>query len=103
MPYIKDRDRAHLACAIEMNWVARISNAIQSVPSGKIKGALNYVLCRITLATMKPKSGWSYTSLSDAVSVLRDAADEIERRMMAPYEDEAIRKNGDLPEFDTAD
>jgi len=97
MPYISNNDREFLT---RYDFIEANSRRIQAVPSGKVKGALNYILCRLTMQTMKPAIGWSYTSLSDAVSVLRDAADEIERRMMTPYEDKAILKNGDLPEFE---
>jgi hypothetical protein len=90
------------------------------------RGDVNYILCRVTLESMKPKTGWSYHSLSDVllvletaaelfpdefepgveeealydcVSVVYDAADEIRRRLLAPYEDTATRKNGDMACF----
>ena len=98
----------------------------------RVRGDANYVVCRVVLESMRPEAGWSYHSLSDAISVIRsapvlieqvhddpdlmstdelealedchsvcgDAADEITRRLLAPYEDEAIRKNGDMACFD---
>ena len=60
------------------------------------RGDLNYVVTRLVLESLKPDAGWSYHSLSDCVSVLKDAAAEIERRLLGPYEDTAIEKNGDM-------
>lgn len=59
----------------------------------------NYVVTRVVLEALKPDTGWDYHSLSDAVRVLKDSATEIERRLLGPYEDTAILKNGDLPCF----
>ena len=91
------------------------------------RGQANYCVCRILLEGMKPEAGWTYRSLSDvvlaaemaidivyivyrtsdfaefyvlnSVSILADAAVEIERRLMGPYEDTAILKNGDMACF----
>jgi len=85
-------------------------------------GDINYTLTRIVLESLKPESGWSYHSLSNAVALMnnvadilinamdddnlvdlyrlvsipRDVATEIERRLLGPYEDTAILKNGDI-------
>jgi len=91
------------------------------------RGEANYCVCRILLEGIKPSAGWTYHSLSDvvtagdmaitkvydvqqleelkdsevfdAVSVLGDAVVEIERRLLGPYEDTAILKNGDMQCF----
>jgi hypothetical protein len=100
-----------------------------------VRGDANYCLCRIVLESLKPEAGWSYHSLSDAVSALEtameifytevedwypafrpdsaslqdcwsiciDAAAEIRRRLLDPYEDKAILKNGDMPCFANED
>jgi hypothetical protein len=93
----------------------------------RVRGDANYCICRILLEAMKPETGWGYHSLSDtvmacdaainlvydvqreqkledfqvadAVSVLGDVVTEIERRLLGPYEDTAILKNGDLACF----
>jgi len=41
----------------------------------------------------------SYQNLSDVIAALNDSAEEIRRRLLIPYEDKAIEKNGDLPEY----
>jgi hypothetical protein len=111
MPYISEEDRDfieeqlrsqnHYASWTEGDCVARIASIIKNVPSGKIKGACNYIISRIVAGAMKPDAGWGYTSLSEAVDVFADAESEMRRRMLDPYEDKAIEKNGDLPEFMT--
>ena len=97
----------------------------------RCRGDANYCICRILLESMKPETGWGYHSLSgtvmacdaainlvydvqreqeledwqvaDAISVLGDVVTEIERRLLGPYEDKAILKNGDLACFANED
>jgi hypothetical protein len=73
--------------------------AESSTPNGR-KGCVNYVITRIVLGSMNPETKWTYTAISDAVSVLRDAATEMERRLMAKREDKAIIENGDILEYE---
>lgn len=70
-----------------------------NVPSRKYKGAVNYVITRLVLGAMKPEGGWGYSSLSDAIGVLRDAADEISKRLLSHYENTKMIANGDVKEF----
>jgi hypothetical protein len=62
------------------------------------KGDINYTVTRIAVEALNNDS---YHSISDCISVLRDAADEIARRLLGPYEDTAILRNGDLECFQT--
>jgi len=87
MPYIKHERRAALDVIIE-----GLINRLKELQDLK-RGDLNYVVTRLVLETLNHDS---YHSLSDCVSVLRDAADEIVRRLLGPYEDTAIEKNGDM-------
>jgi hypothetical protein len=86
-----------------------------------VRGDVNYTVTRVVLESMKPRDGWGYHSLSDTVSACRvasrllashnsigcnacisvcdDVADEIHRRLLGPYEDTAIQKNGDMACF----
>jgi len=93
MPYIS-RDDRHL---IRPEPIQTLVHDLGRITSSRRKGAVNYVISRIVLGAMEPRS---YHSISDAVSVLRDAAAEIERRLMGPREDVAIENNGDLPEYE---
>ena len=63
-------------------------------------GIANYVITRLVNLTMKPYSGWSYASLSKALAVFRDAEAEMRRRLLDMYEDKAIQRNGDIPEYE---
>lgn len=94
MPYINVGNRMALDPIIE-GLVKRLRD-IECRP-----GDCNYVVTRIVLEALKPgDTGWNYHSLSDAVRVLKDAATEIERRLLGPYEDAAMQQNGDLACFD---
>jgi len=93
MPYISREDRLNINDTAINDLVSDIKN----VPSQKLKGALNYVVTRIALGVY---GEGGYTELSDGIAALQDAADEIKRRKLGPYEDKAIVKNGDLHEYE---
>lgn len=64
-------------------------------------GELNYVICRLytlgienlQLANGSPPN---YAELSAALAAVRDAADEIQRRVLVPYERTKQFANGDV-------
>ena len=105
MPYISDEDRKRiLECEASphlggVDIIEALIDTLRTIPSGKTKGACNYVISRLVAGAMKPDDGWSYTSLSNAAGVFDDAGNEFRRRLLDPYEDKAIEKNGDLPEY----
>jgi len=86
VPYIKREKRSALDPIID-----GLTKRLRSIYAKK--GDVNYCITRVVLEVLNHNS---YSSLSDCVGVLRDAASEIERRLMAPYEDSCIQKNGDL-------
>lgn len=90
MPYIAPGDRPAFD-----EQIGRLKCALCGVPRDKRKGALNYVVSRLALGCFDK----GYHEISDMISALRDAADEIARRRMGPREDQAIKANGDLPEY----
>ena len=83
MPYIKKADRINF------------DQYLNQVPNTTNKGDLNYCVTQLALYHIK-HHGKSYTNISEAASALVDAADEIKRRLLAPYEDQKIEENGDL-------
>lgn len=93
MPYISQEDRNN----INIGSIEVLVSDILNVPSQKKKGALNYVVTKLALGVY---GRGGYTELSDAIAALQDAADEIKRRKLGPYEDQAIVKNGDLVEYE---
>lgn len=92
MPYIKQDDRMRYELAIKT-----LVDDLTLVDVGERKGHVNYVISCIVLGSMEP---YRYHKISDAIAALRDAADEIARRVMGPREDIAIEENGDLPFYD---
>lgn len=98
MPYINQHDRQCVDQEItdlvfEMREVSGGTCPVQS-------GLANYVISRIIAQAMMPASGWSYSSLSKALAVFRDAEAEMRRRLLDTYEDKMIQKNGDIPEYE---
>ena len=65
------------------------SDCIQS------KGELNYVICELT-GQLISKSRISYEEISKWITAIEDAADELRRRLLHPYEDAKRFENGDV-------
>lgn len=59
-------------------------------------GELNFVLFRSALDYIETKGGVNYQVLNDIVGALDGAKAELQRRVVAPYEDIKIRENGDI-------
>lgn len=56
--------------------------------SDKPHGEANYAISRIVAGSLEPKTGWNYAALAAAYACF-----------LADYEDYAIEKNGDIPEY----
>jgi len=97
MPYIDKFARDFLQQHI---W--DLQEIIKEVDGGSqaSAGTANYVISSIIADVMKPTTGWTYSSLSRALAVFRDAEAEMRRRLLDPYEDKAIERNGDIPEYE---
>ena len=95
MPYVGKMIRE----ALDQHIQRLVAEIVDVVPEADRDGVANYVVSRIVAAAMKPKDGWRYKSLAHAAEVFTAAGDEFRRRMLDPYEDEAIEKNGDIPEY----
>ena len=96
MPYIKPEKKVALSIPL----ISMVSGLIRGFSLDDRYGAANYIVTRIIAHSLKPSEGWSYISLSRAIAVLEDAAHEMRRRLLDPYEDAARKKNGDLPEYE---
>ncbi len=88
MPYITKPRRELLDPT-----VADLAKRLEGLASQK--GDLNYVVTRLIAYRLKVL-GKSYDTLSDVTGILNDIKTEFERRVVAPYEDEAIERNGDV-------
>lgn len=63
------------------------------------KGELNFIITTLVSAYIR-KHGLKYHRLQDFIcGVLGSSQHELLRRLQDEYEDHAIAKNGDLPEF----
>jgi len=82
MPYVKKIQRVKLDNVVDAMAEAGI----------KVDGDLNYVL----YAFCKRHVDENYNSYKNFCGELRQCATEIERRILAKYEDEQIIKNGDI-------
>lgn len=89
MPYVKKEDRDTLD---------------QGIPA-RTKGELNYKVTQEAIRFIDMRHNAfgekvGYGLISEAIAALRDAADEMQRRLLAPYEERMIAKNGDCyPEW----
>jgi len=93
-PYIVPADRS-------VKYDELIEDIQAKVLSGTTpKGDCNYIISRIVAGVFKEVEGrWRYTSVGDAIDTFECAKLEFYRRIGAPYEDLAIEKNGDIPEY----
>lgn len=82
MPYIKQEDRKVMDMIVKIMCEADI----------RANGDLNYIL----FAFCKRHADLNYNSLKNYIGELRQCATEIERRILAPYEDEKLKINGDV-------
>jgi hypothetical protein len=97
MPYINTSSRAFIEPSIN-----DLVDTMKEIDGGDVvsAGLANYVISSTIVRTLRPPSGWTYGSLSKALAVFRDAEAEMRRRLLDPYEDKAIAKNGDIPEYE---
>jgi hypothetical protein len=91
MPYIPQEHRNLIDDSIDV----LIEDSLH-VPKEKRGGALNYIICRLTLGILDPRG---YTELSNALGHISSAETEIRRRLLDPYEDKCIVDNGDLDDI----
>jgi hypothetical protein len=89
MPYIDDIRRNHFFVSLD-----DLKNDMDDI-NNLSAGDLNYLVFNLAVQYIRLK-GKNYNNISDAMKALTGAAHEIERRVLDPYEDAAIKKNGDI-------
>ena len=82
MPYVKQERRPALDKVVDMMADAKVA----------ADGDLNYILYAYAKRCVEPR----YNTLKNYRAELRETADEIGRRILAPYEDSAKDRNGDV-------
>jgi hypothetical protein len=90
MPYIADDRRPHFDHEVD-----ELIAALGAM--GWNEGDLNYVLSRIIGAAFEAEM--RYHTCPRVRGVLGDVCAEFYRRIIVDYEDGAIEKNGDIPEY----
>lgn len=94
MPYIVKDQRNVLDSRIE-GLIDRVLED-KTIPADKRLGVVNYIVSRITMGILQPSN---YGEMASAIGTLECAKLEMYRRLIGPYEDKAIKKNGDIEEY----
>lgn len=93
MPYTEQEDREKFE-----PWMCNLRESIKRNIYQKgaqmSKGDLTYLVYALGLEWFRGRK--SYTNISTAISCLNDAAAEIRRQHLDPYEDKVKEKNGDV-------
>ena len=91
MPYIPPQDRKDLDPAIET--LAEALRTESKEHGGDFEGLLNYVITKLVVALVPEKR---YKFIARITGVLENVKQEFYRRFAEPYEDEQMRKSGDV-------
>lgn len=94
MPYIVKDQRKQIDYKIDSLIQEARNNPL--LPANKRLGLVNYIVSRITMGILEPSN---YGEMASAIGTLECAKLEMYRRLIGPYEDEAILKNGDIEEY----
>lgn len=101
MPYIVKKRRANYDPYLK-GLISRIKMEANQDQNGPdiFDGDLNYCISVLVAGTMKPDNGWNYLWATRAYNAFNAAAAEFYRRILAPREDHAIAKNGDIEPYE---
>jgi hypothetical protein len=93
VPYIPPEERARLDPAI-----AQLAEELRDIANdpehqGDYEGLLNYSITRLALGVIPERR---YKHIARITGVLQNVGSEFYRRYVAPYEDEAAKKHGDV-------
>lgn len=93
MPYIPAEHRPRLDQHIDAlgEEIKAIANEKGQVTA--FAGLLNYAITRLVLQTLPERRYWAIATVT---GVLQNVSDEFYRRFAVPYEDEQIKKAGDV-------
>ncbi len=91
MPYVTQDQRSPVIPSI-----VELVHHVRDLPDDKRDGVLNYIISEIVTRSLRPPEKWNYYAIHRAHGVFQDAGAEFYRRVAGPYEDQCIKKNGDL-------
>jgi len=92
MPYIKSEERTEYDATIDLLVEKLTEHGNNTTPQ---PGHVNYVVSRMLWGILK-KNGMSYTRANNLIGALECIKLEMYRRLLADYEDDAIKRNGDM-------
>jgi len=95
MPYIPQKDRPELDKHIDALAEEIKKKTKESGNEAGFAGLLNYSVTRLILKIIPAKRYWVIALVT---GVLKNISQEFYRRFAGPYEDEQIKKNGDVYE-----
>jgi hypothetical protein len=97
MPYIAPKERERLNPLIDA-LAERIAAEAEGLgEEGAFAGLLNYACTRLALKIVRLRFGrMRYWLIAVLTGTFKNVADEIYRRVAAPYEERQIAKNGDV-------
>jgi hypothetical protein len=90
MPYIPREDRA-----VYDDDINSLGSSLDCLSNDQLAGHLNYIFFRLA-GSMCTGDDMSYARAAVVSSALSEAQAEFRRRVMAPYENEKIKENGDI-------
>jgi len=94
MPYTKEEARRRVTGLID-----EIVKVIRKYPDVDIDGEVNFAVSTLVATAFRPPTGWRYHWLHRAHGVFATAGAEFYRRLVAPYEDRCMAKNGDIDPY----
>lgn len=94
MPYTKKEARAKTK-----DLIGQIVEVIRQYPDVEVDGEVNFAISTLVATAFRPTTGWRYHWLHRAHGVFATAGAEFYRRLVAPYEDRCIEKNGDIDPY----
>ena len=98
MPYIRPELRNKVDVEIDALSKAIIATADED----SIEGILNYTFTSLlSTITLSSKPSWRYKLINRVMGMLECVKFEFYRRLAGPYEDKAIKSNGDISTYDS--
>lgn len=94
MPYILKAHRNIIDPTIKD--LQKVLDGIPHIDNRDLDGILNYVISNILLNALDLRANTKYTKINTAIGVLECVKAEFYRRVGAPYENKAKKKNGDI-------
>src|SRR3989344_1621492 len=97
MPYIKPEHRQRLDNLVDELAQRIVDLSKETGGDGAIAGPLNYSCTRLALKVLRLRFGHiKYWMVAIVAGVFNNVTDEFYRRLVSPYEDKQIEKNGDV-------